>query len=329
MKAHLDRLPILVLEPHNRCNCRCVMCDIWRANAHGRELSEADLAPHIEDLRSLGVRWITLSGGEALMHRNLFGLCEQLEPLAVRISLLSTGLLLRRHAAQIVTHTNDVIVSLDGSPAVHDAIRNVPRAFERLADGIALVGRLRATVQIPLLFMTYYNLVFQYGDERLARDAAAAGLDGLIVPDLPPEEAGALESAARAAGLHLIYLIAPTTPLARIKFIAERGGGFLYYVSLTGITGAKLPALDQVEQGVARIRRVTDLPVAVGFGVSTPEEAGRIAGVADGVIVASALIKRLQAQPDARRRREELTTYLASLKAALAPHQVSVAGGSE
>jgi tryptophan synthase alpha chain len=199
----------------------------------------------------------------------------------------------------------------------------------RLADAIALVRRLRTTIQIPLLFMTYYNLVFQYGDERLAHDAAAAGVDGLIVPDLPPEEAGALESATRAAGLHLIYLIAPTTPSTRIKFIAQRGGGFLYYVSLTGITGAKLPALDQVEQGVARIRRVTELPVAVGFGVSTPEEAGRIAGVADGVIVASALIKRLQAQPDAHRRREELTAYLASLKAALSPSQVSVAGGLE
>ncbi len=198
----------------------------------------------------------------------------------------------------------------------------------RLADALTLVRRLRATVQIPLLFMTYYNLVFQYGDERLAHDAAAAGVDGLIVPDLPPEEAATLESAARAAGLHLIYLIAPTTPSARIKFIAERGGGFLYYVSLTGITGAKLPALEQVEQGVARIKRVTDLPVAVGFGVSTPEEAGRLGRVADGVIVASALIKRLQAQPDARSRREELISFVSSLKAALSAPDVSLAGGS-
>jgi tryptophan synthase alpha chain len=199
----------------------------------------------------------------------------------------------------------------------------------RIADALTLVRRVRATVHIPLLFMTYYNLVFQYGDKRLAHDAAAAGVDGLIVPDLPPEEAGTLEAATRAAGLYVIYLIAPTTPPARIKFIAERGGGFLYYVSLTGITGAKLPALDQVEQRVARIKRVTDLPVAVGFGVSTPEEAGRLGRVADGVIVASALIKRLQAQPDARRRREELTTYLASLKAALSPSQVSLVGGQE
>ncbi len=198
----------------------------------------------------------------------------------------------------------------------------------RLADALTLVRRVRATVQIPLLFMTYYNLVFQYGDERLAQDAAAAGVDGLIVPDLPPEEAGTLESATRAAGVHLIYLIAPTTPPARIKFIAKRGGGFLYYVSLTGITGAKLPALDQVEQGVARIQRVTDLPVAVGFGVSTPEEAGRLGRVADGVIVASALIKRLQAQPDARRRSEELTAYVASLKTALSAPDGPSAGGS-
>lgn len=197
----------------------------------------------------------------------------------------------------------------------------------RLADALPLVRRVRATVEIPLLLMTYYNLVFQYGDERLAHDAAAAGVDGLIVPDLPPEEAGPLEAAARAAGVHLIYLIAPTTPTARIKMIAERGGGFLYYVSLTGITGAKLPALEQVEQGVARIQRATDLPVAVGFGVSTPEEAGRLGRAADGVIVASALIKRVQAQPDARRRRGELTGYVASLKAGLSA-PARGAGGS-
>ena len=200
--------------------------------------------------------------------------------------------------------------------------RSAERALAQkvtLADALALVRRLRAKIQIPLLFMTYYNLIFQYGDERLANDAAAAGVDGLIVPDLPPEEASPLETVARAAGLYLIYLIAPTTPPARIKLIAKRGGGFLYYVSLTGITGSKLPALDEVDRSVRAIKRVTDLPVAVGFGVSTPEEAGRIARVADGVIVASALIKRLHAQPDPASRLAELAAYLKSLKAALAP----------
>lgn len=215
----------------------------------------------------------------------------------------------------------------DGPVLQRSAERALSRKV-RLADALALVRRLRQTIETPLLFMTYYNLVFQYGDERLAKDAAAAGVDGLIVPDLPPEEAATLETAARAAGLHLIYLIAPTTPPSRIRLIARRGGGFLYYVSLTGITGAKLPALEQVEQGVARIKRVTELPVAVGFGVSAPEEAGRIARIADGVIVASALIKRLQALSDPHRRREEVTTYLTSLKAGMSHQQVSLAGGS-
>ena len=217
---------------------------------------------------------------------------------------------------------------LADGPVLQRAAERALTQHVTLADALALVRRLRAKTQIPLIFMTYYNLIFQYGDVRLANEAAAAGVDGLIVPDLPPEEAGVLDTAARAAGLHLIYLIAPTTPPARIKLIAERAGGFLYYVSLTGITGSKLPALDEVGRGVARIKRVTDLPVAVGFGVSTPEEAGRIARVADGVTVASALIKRLQAQPDARRRVEELTAYVASLKAAFPSIEVSLPGGS-
>ncbi len=217
---------------------------------------------------------------------------------------------------------------LADGPVLQRAAERALTQHVTLADALALVRRLRAKTQIPLIFMTYYNLIFQYGDVRLANEAAAAGVDGLIVPDLPPEEAGVLDTAARAAGLHLIYLIAPTTPPARINVIAERAGGFLYYVSLTGITGSKLPALDEVGQGVARIKRVTDLPVAVGFGVSTPEEAGRIARVADGVIVASALIKRLQAQPDARGRVAELTAYVASLKAAFPSTEVSLPGGS-
>ncbi len=217
---------------------------------------------------------------------------------------------------------------LADGPVLQRAAERALTQHVTLADALALVRRLRAKTQIPLIFMTYYNLIFQYGDVRLANEAAAAGVDGLIVPDLPPEEAGSLDTAARAAGLHLIYLIAPTTPPARIKLIAERAGGFLYYVSLTGITGSKLPAFDEVGQGVARIKRVTDLPVAVGFGVSTPEEAGRIARVADGVIVASALIKRLQAQPDARRRLDELSAYVASLKAAFPSTEVSLPGGS-
>lgn len=138
----LSALPVLVLMPHGRCNCRCVMCDIWQANAEGRELGTEDLRPHLEPLRRLGVRHVALSGGEALMHSNLFTLCEMLAGLGAKISLLSTGFLLRRHAAAIIRHVDEVIVSLDGPAEVHDAIRRVPRAFEKLADGIAALREL-------------------------------------------------------------------------------------------------------------------------------------------------------------------------------------------
>lgn len=133
---HIHTLPILVLMPHSRCNCRCVMCDIWKANRNGTELSAEQLAPHLEDMRRLNVQWVTLSGGEALMHSNLWTLCEQMKGLQIRITLLSTGLLLGRHAESVVRWCDDVIVSLDGDRAVHNEIRNVPRAFERLAEGI-------------------------------------------------------------------------------------------------------------------------------------------------------------------------------------------------
>ena len=135
----LQSLPVLVLFPHSRCNCRCVMCDIWRANRDLRELSAADLAPHLVAMRRLGVRWVVLSGGEPLMHSNLWLLCELLSQLGVKITLLSTGLLLARHAADVARWCDEVIVSLDGPPEIHDRIRSVSGAYDRLAAGVAAV----------------------------------------------------------------------------------------------------------------------------------------------------------------------------------------------
>lgn len=131
------RFPVLVLEPHAGCNCRCVMCDIWRADRDRRELGPADLAPHLEGMRRLGVRWVVLSGGEPLLHANLWRLCEMLRGLKVRITLLSSGLLLARDAVEVARWCDEVIVSLDGPRAVHDAIRRVPGAFDRLVEGVA------------------------------------------------------------------------------------------------------------------------------------------------------------------------------------------------
>jgi len=128
-------MKILVLEPHNRCNCRCVMCDIWRRTVE-REIGQAELERHLEDIVSLGVEQVVFTGGEPLMHSDLFRLAAPLRARGLRITLLSSGLLLRRDAERIVASMDDVIVSLDGPREVHDGIRRVPGAYERLADGV-------------------------------------------------------------------------------------------------------------------------------------------------------------------------------------------------
>ncbi len=124
------------------------MCDIWRANANGITLTRADLAPHIQSLRKLKVRTLVLSGGEALMHSNLWTLCDDLRPIGVRIILLSTGLLLRKNAESIIDYCDEIIVSLDGSPKVHDVIRNIPRAYAKLEDGVNAVFDLESSMRI-------------------------------------------------------------------------------------------------------------------------------------------------------------------------------------
>ncbi|MGH7456920.1 MAG: radical SAM protein, partial [bacterium] len=137
----IERLAVVALMPHSACNCRCVMCDIWKANANKQELAREDLLPHIAGFRKFEVRAVILSGGEALMHSNLWRLCELLKEVPVNISLLSTGLLLKPHAGEVIRWCDDVIVSLDGHREVHDAIRNVPHAYERLAEGVTALKR--------------------------------------------------------------------------------------------------------------------------------------------------------------------------------------------
>lgn len=138
----ITSLPILVLFPHNRCNCRCVMCDIWRIR-QTREITPGDLQRQLESLRALGVRWVVLSGGEPLMHSEFGALCRLLRAADVRITILTTGLLLKTYAAAVVEYAGDVIVSLDGPAELHDQIRNIPRAFERLNVGVQALRNLR------------------------------------------------------------------------------------------------------------------------------------------------------------------------------------------
>ena len=135
-------LPVVILSPHSRCNCRCVMCDIWK-DSSSTEIGVDELKRHLEDFERLSVQWVVLSGGEPLMHSDLFRLCALLRQRSIRITLLSTGLLLERNAAAILDSIDDVIVSLDGPPAIHDRIRRVHGAFALLQRGVEAIHRLR------------------------------------------------------------------------------------------------------------------------------------------------------------------------------------------
>ena len=174
-------------------------------------------------------------------------------------------------------------------PANQRAVARGLNAGASLAAILALVERLRADTQVPIILFGYYNPIFHYGCDRLCADAARAGVDGLLVVDLPPEESAELARPARAAGLDLIFLLAPTTPPQRSRMIVRKGSGFLYYVSVTGVTGARATLPGDLEQHVRDLRGVTNLPIGVGFGISTPEQAARVASFADAVVVGSAI----------------------------------------
>ncbi len=197
----------------------------------------------------------------------------------------------------------------------------IQRASEQaLANGVRLpfclgtVAELRRRgLRAPLVLMGYFNPFLRYGLARLVADAAAAGVDGLIIPDLPPEEAGECNALCRAAGIDLIFFVAPTTPDARIAEIARLASGFIYCVSLTGVTGARRELWPGLPDFLDRVRRHTDLPLVVGFGISTAAHIRQVGQHADGAIVASALINRLDdAAPE--QRVEAAAAYLRELQ---------------
>jgi tryptophan synthase alpha chain len=164
-----------------------------------------------------------------------------------------------------------------------------------IAAILAMVSELRSETEIPIILFGYYNPIFHYGCDRLCADAARAGIDGLLVVDLPPEDAGELKKPARANGLDLIYLLAPTTPIERARKVVRSASGFLYYVSVTGVTGARTTLASDLEEQVRNLRSVTDLPIGVGFGISTPDQAAQVARFADAVVVGSALSLLIEA----------------------------------
>ncbi|MDH3211072.1 MAG: tryptophan synthase subunit alpha [Myxococcales bacterium] len=202
-------------------------------------------------------------------------------------------------------------------PTIQRASERALRSGTSLRRVLQLVGALRSRVDVPLVLMGYANPFFSMGEEAFAKAARAAGVDGLIVVDLPPEEGESLFAVARREGIDPILLAAPTTTPERLAMLAARTRGFLYYVSLTGVTGARAELSRGIEDAIRGVRTASDVPVCVGFGVSTPEHAARIAEFADGVVVGSALIDRLEAAPTAADAVERAAAFVASLKAPL------------
>jgi Fe-coproporphyrin III synthase len=176
MNARLDTLPILILYPHSRCNCRCVMCDVWKAD-NTNEISAADLERHLADIEALHVQWVVFSGGEPLMHSDLFRLCDLLRALGIRTTVLSTGLLLERNAQLIVDHVDDVIVSLDGPPEIHDRIRRVNGAFAKLTQGVRAIHERDGT--FPISARCTVQRENHFCIRETARTAKALGLSSI------------------------------------------------------------------------------------------------------------------------------------------------------
>ena len=202
----------------------------------------------------------------------------------------------------------------DGPTIQKAAIRSLKNKTS-VGDVLGLVADVRRESKIPLILMTYYNLIFKYGEERFVNDAAAAGLDGLILPDLPPEEAGVLIPLAKKAGLDTIFLAAPTSTDERIKRICKVSQGFVYYVSLTGVTGARAGVEHSIKDSLTKIKTFTDKPLAVGFGISTPDQAAQVAHWgADGVIVGSALVKIIEENSSSPELAAKAAAFVTALK---------------
>ena len=197
----------------------------------------------------------------------------------------------------------------------------IQRSSERaLAGGVnlhkilALVKKLRAKLEIPLVLMGYANCVYAMGIERFAEVASEVGTDGIIIPDLPPEEGEDLFRACNAKGIDCILLAAPTTSPERLAMLARESRGFLYYVSLTGVTGARSELAAGIEEGVRSAKKLGDIPVCVGFGISTPEQAAEVAVYADGVVVGSAVVDRIEAAATRDAKVEAVGHFIEQLK---------------
>lgn len=200
----------------------------------------------------------------------------------------------------------------------------IQRASERaLKNGVSLPGVLRLvrefrrTSDVPLILFGYFNPFFRYGLKDFTKRAAAAGADGILCVDLPPEESDELKRWTDSRGLDLVFLLSPTSGPDRVKLVARRGRGFIYYVSVTGVTGARHRFESELRSQVARVRRATSMPIGVGFGISTPRQAAWIAQFADAAVVGSALIEVMERAGSRSEKARRAGAFIAGMKRAM------------
>lgn len=230
---------------------------------------------------------------------------------------------------EMVRHGGDLIElgvpfsdPLADGPIIQRASQRALQGGTTLRKILQMVHELRRETDVPLILMTYYNPIFRYGEEAFIAGALAAGVDGLIVPDLPPEEAQTLSALTRGTSLDLIFLMAPTSTPARMALIADASEGFIYYVSRLGITGVRERLADDLARMLAQVRATTAKPVALGFGVSNPDHVRLAAELVDGVVVGSAIVKLMEEAQGREAMLSQVGAFVEALKAATRPPPV-------
>jgi tryptophan synthase alpha chain len=198
--------------------------------------------------------------------------------------------------------------------------RSSERALKRpvsLAAIFRLVRDFRAASNVPVILFGYFNPIFRFGVEKFARQAAESGADGVLCVDLPPEESAELKRWTDAVGLDLIFLLSPTSGADRLRQVARQGRGFIYYVAVTGVTGTRRSLDDSLRAQVGRVRKISALPVGVGFGISSPKQAAWIASFADAAVVGSALVERIEKAKGSKEKAKQAGGFVAQLKQAI------------
>jgi tryptophan synthase alpha chain len=206
-------------------------------------------------------------------------------------------------------------------PVIQAASQRALKNKTTLGGVLKLVKEVRERSQIPIVLFGYYNPIFAFGVEKFAHAAENAGVDGVLVVDLPPEEAGELRRHTDVAGLDFISLVAPTTGKDRLKSILAGATGFLYYISITGVTGSAAPKTEDLAREIGKIRKLTRMPMVVGFGISNTNQAGAIGRLADGIVIGSAVVKLIDENRDNDGLLRMVSTYVQDIKNALSPRR--------